>query len=258
MPAFPRIIRRLARYAAGLLVALGAGACGESDASPVGPGGETGRGTAELCFHSGLEIAQGTRKDAIPALANPSFVAPGAAGTELLTDADPVGGIVDAGGDSASRAPPSGRVEPGSRGARRLLVLADDWCEDAVNTLPGIARLAEAAPNLELRVLGREEIPEIMDRHLTGTSRSIPVVILLDEQGEERGWWGPRPRSLQAWFEEVGRPMDKADRYRELRRWYARDRGKTTAGEIAELVWCGAWDNEAYRGTRPCASARAA
>lgn len=145
------------------------------------------------------------------------------------------------------------------RGRWRLLVLADDWCGDAVNILPVIAVLAEAAPNLELRVLGREEAPEIMDRHLTRGARSIPVAILLDEHGAERGWWGPRPRVLQEWFEEVGRGLDKAERYPELRRWYAKDRGVTTSREIADLVWCGASGaTPGYRGTRPCKGARAA
>jgi len=59
-----------------------------------------------------------------------------------------------------------GRIA-GVGGKWRLLVLADDWCGDAVNTLPVIARLVEAAPNLELRIVGREELPGIMDDHLT-------------------------------------------------------------------------------------------
>jgi len=124
-------------------------------------------------------------------------------------------------------------------GRWRLLVLADDWCGDAVNTLPVIARLADAAPNLELRILGREEIPAIMDGHLTKGARSIPVVVLLDEEGTERGWWGPRPRHLQEWFEQEGRRLEKAARYLEIRRRYAVDRGATTSAEIAEMVWYG-------------------
>ncbi len=143
-------------------------------------------------------------------------------------------------------------------GRWRLLVLADDWCGDAVNTVPVIARLADACPNLQLRILGREEFPEIMDRHLTGASRSIPVAILIDERGTERGWWGPRPRVLQRWFEDVGRGMDKAERYPRLRRWYARDRGVSTCEEIADLVWCGARGAGRYEGTHPCEEIRAA
>lgn len=143
-------------------------------------------------------------------------------------------------------------------GTWKLLVLADDWCGDAVNTLPVMARLAESAPNLDLRVVGREEFPEIMDRHLTREARAIPVAILLDEKGEEQGWWGPRPRALQAWFDAEGRAMEKAERYKEIRRWYARDRGVSTAREIAELVVCGSRSGGVYRGTRPCKEALAA
>ncbi|MBI4539180.1 MAG: thioredoxin family protein [Gemmatimonadetes bacterium] len=148
------------------------------------------------------------------------------------------------------------RVLPGRW---RLLALGEDWCGDAVNTLPVIARLAEAAGNVELRIVRRDEYPELMDRHLTNGSRSVPVVILLDEHGQAQGWWGPRPRALQQWFDRQGRRLPSEERYRELRRWYARDRGATTASEIADLIWCGAMgDGAPYRGTRPCESLWAA
>lgn len=141
----------------------------------------------------------------------------------------------------------------------RLLVLAEDWCGDAVNIVPVIARLAEAVPNLELRVRGREEAPEVMDAHLTRGARSIPVAILMDENGAERGWWGPRPRELQEWFEKVGRGLAQSERYPQLRRWYARDRGVAICREIADLVWCGAHGTgRRYQGTRPCEGVQAA
>lgn len=113
----------------------------------------------------------------------------------------------------------------------RLLVIADDWCGDAVNTVPVVARLAETA-GIELRVIGREEAPEVMDAHRTGTSRSIPVVILLDADGRELGWWGPRPAPLQAWVMETGLTLSPKDRYLQVRSWYARDRGRTTVDEL--------------------------
>lgn len=120
----------------------------------------------------------------------------------------------------------------------RLLAIADDWCGDAVNILPVVARLVEQVDTLELRIVGRESSPDLMDRHLTNGSRSIPVLILLDDQGVCRGWWGPRPSELQAWFEAEGRPLPNDERYRELRRWYARNRGVAIADEIAELIAC--------------------
>jgi hypothetical protein len=118
-------------------------------------------------------------------------------------------------------------------GTWHLLVLAEDWCGDAVNTLPPLAKLTEAAPNIALRILPRDQNLGLMDAHLTnGKSRSIPVVIFLDASFEERGWWGPRPNSLQAWAMNEGIALAKEERYKHLRTWYARDRGHTTLDEI--------------------------
>jgi hypothetical protein len=122
-------------------------------------------------------------------------------------------------------------------GRLHLLVLNEDWCGDAVNTLPAIAKLAWLVPEkIDLRVLGRDASPDLMDAHLTGTSRSIPVVIVLDEEYAERGWWGPRPRELQAWAVGPGKALDKPDRYREIRRWYARDRALSTLEEVVAIM----------------------
>jgi len=120
----------------------------------------------------------------------------------------------------------------------RLVVLSEDWCGDAINSIPPLAKLVEQHPDrLDLRLLGRDSHPDIMDRYLTGTARSIPVVIVLDELMEELGWWGPRPRALQQWvMEQRAAGMDKKTLYPEIRKWYARDKGETTIREILEIV----------------------
>ena len=119
----------------------------------------------------------------------------------------------------------------------RILVLSEDWCGDAVNLVPLVARLAEACPNvLDLRLFPRDQNLDLMDAHLTGASRSIPVVILLDERYAECGWWGPRPSELQQWVLGPGQDLPKDERYRETRRWYARDGGRSTLEEITRLL----------------------
>jgi hypothetical protein len=128
-----------------------------------------------------------------------------------------------------------GRVTA-ARGRWHLLVLAEDWCGDAVNIVPVIARLTERTPNLDLRILPRDANLDIMDAHLTNGARSMPVAILLDADYHEIAWWGPRPRALQAWVVTEGRLLDKQARYREVRRWYARDHGATTIEEIVAMV----------------------
>ena len=121
-------------------------------------------------------------------------------------------------------------------GSWHLLVLSADWCGDAVNTLPAIARLAALSANTDLRILERDANLDLMDAHLTGTSRSIPAVIVLDADYGERGWWGPRPYELQRWVMSEGQALEKSERYKHVRGWYARDRALTTLEEVVSLM----------------------
>lgn len=121
-------------------------------------------------------------------------------------------------------------------GRWHLLALSEDWCGDAVNTLPVIARLAEEA-GWDLRVLSRDENPDLMDAHLTnGRSRSIPVVMVFDADYEEVAWWGPRPAEIQSWVMDEGLQLASPERYKVVRRWYAKDRGRSTVEELLELL----------------------
>jgi hypothetical protein len=119
---------------------------------------------------------------------------------------------------------------------RNLLVIAEDWCGDASNTVPVVAKLVDSVPGLELRVILRDANPQVMDRYLTNGSRSIPVVIALDENFRELGHWGPRPTELQNWVMANRATMPKTELYPQVRKWYARDRGETTLREVLEAA----------------------
>ena len=128
-------------------------------------------------------------------------------------------------------------VPPGTR--RRLLVIAEDWCGDASSTIPIVARFADTVPGMGLRLLRRDEHPELMDRYLTDGARSIPIVIALDDSFRELGHWGPRPAVLQAWVLENRPRVPKAELYPQVRKWYARDRGETTLREVLATAGLG-------------------
>ncbi|MBV6520766.1 MAG: hypothetical protein MNPFHGCM_00884 [Gemmatimonadaceae bacterium] len=121
-------------------------------------------------------------------------------------------------------------------GQWHLLVLSEDWCGDAVNTIPLIARLVEQIPSLDLRILSRDLNPDVMNAHLTNGTRSIPIVMVLDERFVERGRWGPRPAPLQSWVLSEGLGLPRDVRYRTTRQWYARDRGATTLDEVLSVL----------------------
>ncbi len=123
-------------------------------------------------------------------------------------------------------------------GRWRILVISEDWCGDAFNTIPWMARLAEALPQVELRMAKRDENPELMDAFLTNGSRSIPIAIVLREDGTVAGRWGPRPAELQEFVLREKRAGIRAtdDIYRDVRTWYARDRGETTLRQLLDIM----------------------
>src|SRR5690606_15076340 len=143
-------------------------------------------------------------------------------------------------GIRARAAAPSEYVERIAATGRHwhLLVLSEDWCGDAVNIVPFIDALGVASAQVDVRLIARDENLDLMDAHLTnGTLRAIPIVLVLDDRFEERDWWGPRPRELQEWFyTPAAQAMGKDDRYKELRRWYARDRGRSVLRELTEMI----------------------
>lgn len=121
-------------------------------------------------------------------------------------------------------------------GRWHLLVLAEDWCGDAVHVLPYLARLQEAYPCFEIRILSRKHNPDLMDSHLTNGTRSIPVVMILDEDFREVAWWGPRPGPLQDLFLREIKTLPEAERFPRIRAWFARDKGRTTLEEVLSLL----------------------
>jgi len=118
----------------------------------------------------------------------------------------------------------------------RLLVLAEDWCGDASNTVPYVAKLGALGHCLEMRILRRDENPEVMDRYLSGAARAIPIVIVLGDAWREVGHWGSRPAELQAWVLEARKTTPKEELYPQIRRWYAKDKGESTLREILALL----------------------
>ena len=60
-----------------------------------------------------------------------------------------------------------------------FLTLTEGWCGDAAQIVPVLNKMAEATPQLKLRLLFRDEHPDLMNQFLTNGSRAIPKIIIL-------------------------------------------------------------------------------
>lgn len=117
-------------------------------------------------------------------------------------------------------------------------VITEPWCGDNAANLPQIARIAQAAPDkIELRIILRDEHPEVMDQYLTNGSRSIPLLISrAKNDGRQLFVWGPRPAALQDFvLEWKARPGEKSfdELKTEVQQWYNRDKGAHLTGELS-------------------------
>lgn len=77
-----------------------------------------------------------------------------------------------------------------------FLIITEDWCGDAMMINPVIRKLSEAA-GIETRVTLRDADTDLIDRHLTNGGRAIPIVLILNDDGELVGKWGPRAPEVQ-------------------------------------------------------------
>ncbi|WP_192599741.1 thioredoxin family protein [Sporosarcina limicola] len=91
-----------------------------------------------------------------------------------------------------------------------ILVITEDWCGDAMMNNPILRRIAEAA-DLDVRTVYRDNDTDLIDKHLTNGGRSIPVYLLLDENGEVEAKWGPRAATIQEYVMGLRKDLPPAD-----------------------------------------------
>ena len=118
------------------------------------------------------------------------------------------------------------------------LVIAESWCGDAAQNVPVMQKMAEVNPNINLRVILRDENPDLMNRYLTNGGKSIPILICLDENLNELGTWGPRPKVLQDWLkkEKANPTMEMSVLKEQFQVWYTKDKGQTLQQEMLLLM----------------------
>ncbi len=117
------------------------------------------------------------------------------------------------------------------------IVITEEWCGDSAQNTPIIAKISEANPNIEFKILERDNNLDIMDKYLTDGKRKIPKVIIFDENGNELFQWTERPRKASELMSSLlnsGVPKEKA--IEELQVWYNQNKGSELEKEFIEFL----------------------
>ena len=116
------------------------------------------------------------------------------------------------------------------------MLITEPWCGDAANSVPFIEKMAQLNTNISLEIQLRDSGSEI-DSYLTNGGRSIPKLIVRNEEGDDLFSWGPRPKEAQAIVNKQkgsDAPMD--EKYAELLLWYKDDNGESIQKELLDLL----------------------
>lgn len=119
------------------------------------------------------------------------------------------------------------------------LVITESWCGDAAHVMPVINKMAELNDNITFKTVLRDENEELINLFLTNGSKSIPKLIMLeDETGEVIDTFGPRPSTatklVKDYKTEFGSltPEFKQD----LQVWYNKDKGESTMEDLTQML----------------------
>ncbi|PKB43092.1 thiol-disulfide isomerase/thioredoxin [Cellulophaga sp. RHA19] len=119
------------------------------------------------------------------------------------------------------------------------LVLTESWCGDAAQSMPVMQKFADQNPNIDVKVIFRDENLELMNHFLYNNTLSIPRLIAFNEDTQEViGDWGPRPSKLTKIVEDFKAKNGglTPEFKQELQVWYNKDKGQNTIEDLTQLL----------------------
>jgi hypothetical protein len=117
------------------------------------------------------------------------------------------------------------------------MVIAEPWCGDAAHTVPFMHRLADINPLIEVDFQLRDSPPFLINSYLTNGSKSIPKLVMKDENDKLIGVWGSRPAACQVLYDQLERDHVVLEEKKiALQEWYNADKGVSFQKELFELI----------------------
>lgn len=122
--------------------------------------------------------------------------------------------------------------------AYTFLAITEGWCGDAAQILPIINKVAEASNKIDFKIVLRDENEDLMNQFLTNGSKSIPKILILDQENNLVDSWGPRPAVATKMVVDYKAQNGSIDEEfkKNLQVWYNNDKGNNTQNELLSLL----------------------
>lgn len=117
------------------------------------------------------------------------------------------------------------------------ILITEPWCGDAAHSVPMIYQMVKDNPLLVLDIQLRDSEPHLIDKYLTNGGKSIPKLVIRNEQGKDLAVWGPRPQGCTDLFVMMKENGDEFnDIKEEIQKWYNQDKGVAIQEELVNLL----------------------
>lgn len=120
---------------------------------------------------------------------------------------------------------------------KKILIIAEDWCGDCSQSIPVIKQFF--GDKIPLKILYRDENPDLMKSFLTNGNEAVPIVIFLDENYNVTSHWGPRTNhglQLLAKFKNDPENYPREIFLKDLHLYYDENKGFDIVEEILEIL----------------------
>ena len=125
-----------------------------------------------------------------------------------------------------------------TKSSQTWLLITEGWCGDAAQIGPVVNKMSLETDKVDFKVVLRDENEELMNQFLTNGSKSIPKLVVLDENNDVISSWGPRPsiatKMVNDYKEKHG-GLD-ADFKRDLQVWYNKNKGENIQEDIVAFL----------------------
>lgn len=120
---------------------------------------------------------------------------------------------------------------------QQWIVITEPWCGDASHIVPFLYKIAELNPLIQLDIQLRDTAPFLIEQYLTNGGKSIPKLIIRDNDNNDMAVWGPRPVGCQVLYDRLKAANADFEQMKiELQQWYNEDKGRSLQQELLSVI----------------------
>ena len=117
------------------------------------------------------------------------------------------------------------------------IIITEPWCGDAAHIVPILVKMIEENELISYDIQLRDTEPFLIEKYLTNGTKSIPKLIVKDENGNDLLVWGPRPKGAQEVVNEMKAQSSDFEQTKiALQNWYNDNKGEEICNEISDLL----------------------